>query len=244
MVRPLKNHRTNQIIMQTNHTPGPYKAVKGTEDEPDRWIIVADNGTQPYHIATVENGQPGDSLDTEEATAIMLAASHEALEALQVLLGCIIMGGDPYETNPQGVSPVGAAKAAVSKSCGQNSSNTTETPANESALVPRFPKLWFAYDPGDGFEEYATEAEARAAAEKALGYYRDAAPDEGWSDEVTDVCYGKITGWTVETMRKSKPPAEELDEDGMDEDDTYWGEWDVVCDYGLHSEDVITEARR
>jgi hypothetical protein len=97
-------------------------------------------------------------------------------------------------------------------------------------------KLWFAYDPGDGFEEYATEAEARAAAEKALEYYREDAPSDGWSEEATGVCYGKITGWTVETMRKTKPPADELDEDGMDQDGTYWGEWDEICDYGLHSE--------
>jgi len=125
MVLPLKNLRTDQKIMQTHHTPGPYKAIKGSEDEEDRWIIVADNGTKPYHIATVENGQPGDSLETEEATAHMLAASHETLHALQILLGCVLMGGDPREgiEGKPGTSPVAIARAAVTKACrvpGQN----------------------------------------------------------------------------------------------------------------------------
>jgi hypothetical protein len=105
--------------MQTHHTPGPYKAVKGIEGEPERWIIVADNGAQPYHIATIENGQPGDSLETEEATAHMLAASHETLQALQILLGCVLLGGDPHEgvKGKPGTSPIALARAAVTKSC-------------------------------------------------------------------------------------------------------------------------------
>lgn len=94
-------------------------------------------------------------------------------------------------------------------------------------------KLWFSYDPIDGYEEHESEEKARAAAEAAIDYYRQDAPDEGWSDEVWSVRYGRVEGWTVETMRKHKPPVEELDEDGIDATGTYWGEWDTVCDYGL-----------
>lgn len=48
---------------------------------------------------------------------------------------------------------------------------------------------WFSYDPGDGFEIHATEAEARSRAEKVLEFYRGEAA-EGWDEEVVGVCWG------------------------------------------------------
>lgn len=98
--------------------------------------------------------------------------------------------------------------------------------------------LWFCYDPGDGYEEYPTEEAARAAAEKAIDYYRDDSSSEGWSEEVWGVRYGKIHGWTIEKKRESRPPPEELDEDGVDANGTHWGEWDEICDYGISSENT------
>ena len=56
------------------------------EDDIERWSIVADNGTRPYHIATIENGQPGDCCATEGATAHLIAAAPHLLAALQSLL--------------------------------------------------------------------------------------------------------------------------------------------------------------
>ena len=67
--------------MSTEHTPGPWVASQGTETEPERWTVVAENGP-PWWIAVVENGQPGDSLETEAATARLIAAAPELLEAL------------------------------------------------------------------------------------------------------------------------------------------------------------------
>ena len=96
--------------------------------------------------------------------------------------------------------------------------------------------LWFCYSPDFGYEEFATEELAKKAAEDAIDSYRDDAPSDGWSEEVWNVRYGKILGWTIETMRKSRPAADELDEEGNDSDGTYWGEWDEISDYGISSE--------
>ncbi len=69
-------------MSDTKHTPGPF--LPQFNEIENRWSIVADNGSRPYLIAVVENGQPGDSLDTEEATAHLLAAAPEMLEALEL----------------------------------------------------------------------------------------------------------------------------------------------------------------
>lgn len=63
-------------------TTGYFEASKGSEFEPDRWIIQT-RSEPHYLIATIENGQPGDTLDTEEATAHIFAASKDLLEALE-----------------------------------------------------------------------------------------------------------------------------------------------------------------
>lgn len=75
-------------MSEVTHTPGPWKATKGHEDEPDRWVIVA-AGEKHFHIATIENGQPGDTLETEGHTARLIAAAPEMLEALQRTLSLI-----------------------------------------------------------------------------------------------------------------------------------------------------------
>jgi hypothetical protein len=92
---------------------------------------------------------------------------------------------------------------------------------------------WFSYDPGDGFETHDTEQAARERAEKSLDYYKDDAPSDGWNEEVTGICWGKVAQKVAETMRKTRPPKEELDDDGYDKDGTRWGEWDEIVDYAL-----------
>lgn len=61
------------------HTPPPWKAVKGNDGEPERWMVVAD-GEKQWHIAVIENGQPGDCCETEGATARLMAAAPELLD--------------------------------------------------------------------------------------------------------------------------------------------------------------------
>lgn len=65
----------------TSHSPGPWMASKGAEDEPERWQVIREHEPH-YVIATIENGAPGDTLETEGATAHLLAAAPDMLEVL------------------------------------------------------------------------------------------------------------------------------------------------------------------
>lgn len=70
------------------HTPGPWKALRGVDDDETRWVVVAD-GPREYLIATIENGQPGDCLETEGATASLFAAAPDLLAALKNILSVL-----------------------------------------------------------------------------------------------------------------------------------------------------------
>lgn len=85
---------------------------------------------------------------------------------------------------------------------------TNTTPAAE-----RF----FCYDPDNGINFYATEAEAREAAQSVVDTFRDIAADDGWQDEVEEVCWGvvrqrakllEIPGVLVETDEGMQPAAD------------------------------------
>jgi hypothetical protein len=67
------------------HTPGPLKASKGWDDDSERWVVVAD-GPRQYHVATIENGQPGDTCETEGHTARLFAAAPDLLAACQAFI--------------------------------------------------------------------------------------------------------------------------------------------------------------
>lgn len=58
----------------SKHTPGPWTASMGTEDDNERWCVLNEAG---YLLATVENGAPGDTLETEEANARLIAAAPD-----------------------------------------------------------------------------------------------------------------------------------------------------------------------
>lgn len=64
------------------HSPGPWTTSQGNEEDPHRWLVVAE-GPIKWHIATIENGQPGDFCDTEEATAKLIAAAPELLDIVK-----------------------------------------------------------------------------------------------------------------------------------------------------------------
>lgn len=68
-----------------NHTPGPFVAIKGVDDEEDRWGVYATRPDGQYHVATIENGAPGDTLDTEESNARLFASAPKLLEDLTEL---------------------------------------------------------------------------------------------------------------------------------------------------------------
>lgn len=64
-------------------TPPPWLARKGSFQEPERWIVVS-GGKVAYVIATIENGAPGDTLETEGHTAHLVAAAPDLYAALKI----------------------------------------------------------------------------------------------------------------------------------------------------------------
>lgn len=68
------------------HTPGPWKAenadLHGDEDD-TRWSVLTAGQDRDYFVATIENGAPGDTLDTEAANARLIAKAPELLEFIQ-----------------------------------------------------------------------------------------------------------------------------------------------------------------
>jgi hypothetical protein len=53
--------------------------------------------------------------------------------------------------------------------------------------------MFFSYDPnGSGFRFHETEEEAKKEANDAFEYENGCAHDDGWSDEATDICWGKV----------------------------------------------------
>lgn len=70
-------------------TPGPLKAVKGADpysDDPNRWAVWRADDAAPhspeYLVAIIENGSPGDTMDTEGHTANLFAQLFNAAPTL------------------------------------------------------------------------------------------------------------------------------------------------------------------
>jgi hypothetical protein len=75
---------------------------------------------------------------------------------------------------------------------------------------------FFGYDPECGFELFETEEQAKQYAEDAIAEYRGESCD-GWSEEVDQVCWGKLSQHTV--MCNKKPSSNP--------------EFSYYCDYKL-----------
>jgi hypothetical protein len=92
---------------------------------------------------------------------------------------------------------------------------------------------WYSIDPEHGVEVWATEAEAKAAAEAALEHYRDNASD-GWHEQMEALEWG---------MLLPHGHAKEVDRVERENDDTGLCErigCDYRCDYVL--EDCAQES--
>ena len=87
---------------------------------------------------------------------------------------------------------------------------------------------FFVYCPNLGFEAFETLDEALDDAnEKIKGYL-----DDGWSEDVTGVCVGKITHRAK--MCDQVFPDGEIDDDGLDEAGEPWDpDWDYKCNYKM-----------
>lgn len=84
-------------------TPGPWKAVKGLdlhgdEDDQDanRCSVVVD-GPHQYFIATIENGAPGDTCESEFCNALLVAAAPDYAAGVEAMLDSEPMGGDDWK---------------------------------------------------------------------------------------------------------------------------------------------------
>lgn len=87
---------------------------------------------------------------------------------------------------------------------------------------------FFVFCPEDGFEVFETLDEALDDAnEKIKGYLAD-----GWSEDVTGVCTGRITHRAK--MCDQVFPDGEIDEDGLDESGDYWDpDYGYKCNYKM-----------
>lgn len=79
--------------------------------------------------------------------------------------------------------------------------------------------LWYVYDPEEGMDTYATEDEAREAAEAALEHFRDKSSD-GWHEDMASLQWGRLVPhqWACEVNRREAPEG---------------SEHDYLCDYQL-----------
>jgi hypothetical protein len=65
-------------------TPGPLEITEGDchGSDSDRWSVVKDLGGAKFFVATIENGAPGDTLETEKANAELFAAARTEIPAM------------------------------------------------------------------------------------------------------------------------------------------------------------------
>lgn len=85
---------------------------------------------------------------------------------------------------------------------------------------------YFSYCPEDGFDTHETLDSALDDANERITNYLD----EGWSEDVTSVCVGKITHRAQmcdQVFREGN-----VDEDGLDESGDWWDpDWEYKCSY-------------
>lgn len=93
--------------------------------------------------------------------------------------------------------------------------------------IPDKDYCWFAE--ADEKLYFQTEAEAvRFANDATDGYI-----DEGWDSAVRDIQVGKITHTCEQANRTNRPDETELDEEGLDKEGQYWGDFLYRCDYKM-----------
>lgn len=94
---------------------------------------------------------------------------------------------------------------------------------------------YFVYDPNNGFDTYSTIEARDAAAKEAIELHLD----DGWSEEVTGVCVGEITGRAVQTSVQPKPERKDYDtEEEHDDAISDWGGdpiYDSICNYEIRA---------
>ncbi len=105
----------------------------------------------------------------------------------------------------------------------------------QSAIVrdwkPSAEFRYFIYDPsGDGFTYYRSAADRDADSTNIIAQYCD----DGWDEDVENIVAGEISHTCEKTNVRARPPEDEIDGEGYDQDGDYWAEeWDYKCGYEL-----------
>jgi hypothetical protein len=89
-----------------------------------------------------------------------------------------------------------------------NANRTKDVTSPDQPVVTSGPKLFFCIDSCGDINEFERLHEAIKWADRNLDEERDDATD-GWSEEVTNIRYGKILGGVVETSREPYDPEKE-----------------------------------
>lgn len=90
---------------------------------------------------------------------------------------------------------------------------------------------FFIYDANNAeFYYFATAAERDQYSDTVIQAYLD----DGWDETVAQVMAGELTHSAQQVDRVERPPAEEIDDEGHDEEGRYWDEsWEYYCNYQL-----------
>lgn len=90
---------------------------------------------------------------------------------------------------------------------------------------------FFLYDPDNGVSFYKDKKERDLAASSAIKDYLDGTV---LSDVVEEICAGEVSAIIQKIEVEVRPPAEEIDEDGIDESGEYWEpDCGEKCYYGM-----------
>ncbi len=115
--------------------------------------------------------------------------------------------------------------------------SATFTPVSNEELKEMFnrpvsiPVKYFSYDPeGNGFDIHDSMREALNESNDAIQSYLK----DRWDESVDRISCGVITHTAKQYNREDRPPEAELDENGLDENGTYWEpDMDYRCNYEM-----------
>ena len=111
--------------MRETHTPGPWVVGPYHSELPDFAVGLSkwEDGTACGCSALGNDYLLLTSYELTEANARLIASAPDLLHALQMMLGCELMGGDHREgigPDEPGTSPVAKARAAIAKATGKD----------------------------------------------------------------------------------------------------------------------------
>ena len=90
-------------------------------------------------------------------------------------------------------------------------------------------RYWLYDGEGEGMTYYRSAEERDKAAATAVALYLD----EGWDEEVELVSAGEVTHFAQCLNKKTRPPAEEIDDEGCDGEGQAWGDCQWIGSYAM-----------